>query len=522
MKRMVRTLTACLVLGVAASLAPAQSSAPPTPSAAPPALSPTTLQVESQIVLLDVSVTDASGKPVTDLRQDEFRITEQGLPQTIASFEPPSAHAMPAATSGRVIVDSTADLGRIGEAPITIFILDELNMSFPDRAYARTKLLQWLARQPPVLPQPTALLTINDTDLHLLRDFTQDRDALLSVLNKHSGDVVWRYDSNGRTGEQASQNMAETLGAIERVSQAMRGVPGRKNVLWVGDGFPPVNMSDVGRTTANEIATNLRHLSSVMLHARVTLSIAGPTLKGHQPVAIETQSDSDMMSSGGYDGLNISQGGIAFSGLAPPTGGRAYQNRNDLDGEIAESIAAGSSYYTLSYRPTNPSNNPKAYRRIRVTVTRPGLTVQTRNGYFEEPAQTATPAKIPITQLAFDLNGAAISPLIFTDLHLTAERDGRGNFTLHATARDLTWHDLPNGRRHADVVLLAACLSARGKLLSKNFATLGSNTEASLASIAISTAALPMHVAAPPGTARIRFVARDLTSGRVGTVDITP
>jgi VWFA-related protein len=520
MKRMGRTLTACLVLSITTSLAPAQSSAPPPPSAA--TLQPTTLQVESQIVLLDVTVTDANGKPVTDLRPEEFRVTEQGLPQTIASFEPPSAHAMPAAASDKVIVNSTADLGRIGEAPITIFILDELNMSFPDRAYARTKLLQWLARQPPVLPQPAALLAINDTDLHLLRDFTQDRDALISVLNKHSGDVVWRYDSNGRTGEQASQNMAATLGAIERVSQAMRGVPGRKNVLWVGDGFPPVNMSDTGRTTANEIAANLRHLSNVMLHARVTLSIAGPTLKGHQAVTIETQSDSDMMSSGGYDGLNISQGGIAFSGLAPPTGGRAYTNRNDLDGEIAESIAAGSSYYTLSYRPTNASNNPKAYRRIRVEVTRPGLTVQTRDGYFEEPAQTATPVNISTQQLAFDLNGAAISPLTYTDLHLTAERGSHGNFTLHATARDLTWHDLPDGRRHADVVLLAACLSARGKLLSKNFATLGSYTEASLASIGISTAALPMHVAAPPGTSRIRFVARDLASGRVGTADITP
>jgi hypothetical protein len=316
--------------------------------------------------------------------------------------------------------------------------------------------------------------------------------------------------------------MAATLGAIERVSPAMRGVPGRKNVLWVGDGFPPVNMSDIGRTSANEIAANLRHLSNDMLHARVALSIAGPTLKGHQPVTIETQSDSDMMSSGGYDGLNISQGGIAFSSLAPPTGGRAYQNRNDLDGEIAESIAAGSSYYTLSYRPSNPSNNPKAYRKIHVEVTRPGLTVQTRDGYFEEPSQTATPVNIPAPQLAFDLNGAATSPLTYTDLHLTAVRTGRADFTLHATARDLTWHDLPDGRRHADVVLLAACLSAKGKLLSKNFATLGSNTEASLASIGISTAALPMHLVAPPGTARIRFVVRDVTNGRVGTADLTP
>ena len=510
-----RIVAVFLVLGLGAYFSQAQS---PAGLRQPPA----TIQLDSQIVLLDVSVTDAAGKPVTDLRQDEFRITEQALPQTIASFEPPSAHTMPPAAAGKLLVNSTADLVGIGEAPITIFILDELNMSFPDRAYARAKLIEWLKRQPALMPQPTALLAINDTDLRLLRDFTQDRDALLTVLNKHSGDVVWRSDSNGRTGAQASQNMAATLGAIERVSQAMRGVPGRKNVLWVGDGFPPVNMSDIGRTSANEIAANLRHLSNDMLHARVALSIAGPTLKGHQPVTIETQSDSDMMSSGGYDGLNISQGGIAFSSLAPPTGGRAYQNRNDLDGEIAESIAAGSSYYTLSYRPSNPSNNPKAYRKIHVEVTRPGLTVQTRDGYFEEPSQTATPVNIPAPQLAFDLNGAATSPLTYTDLHLTAVRTGRADFTLHATARDLTWHDLPDGRRHADVVLLAACLSAKGKLLSKNFATLGSNTEASLASIGISTAALPMHLVAPPGTARIRFVVRDVTNGRVGTADLTP
>jgi len=72
------------------------------------------------------------------------------------------------------------------------------------------------------------------------------------------------------------------------------------------------------------------------------------------------------------------------------------------------------------------------------------------------------------------------------------------------------------------VILLAACLSAKGKLLSRTFATLGSSTDASLAGIGVSTAALPMHVAAPPGTTRIRFVLRDLSGGRVGTADVTP
>ena len=355
-----------------------------------------------------------------------------------------------------------------------------------------------------------------------MRDFTQDRDALLSVLNKHSGDVVWRYDSNGRTGEQASQNVADSSVPSSASPRPCAAFPAQ-NVLWVGDGFPPVNMSDVGRTTANEISTNLRHLSSVMLHARVTLSIAGPTLKGHQPVTIETQSDSDMMSSGGYDGLNISQGGIAFSGLAPPTGGRAYQNRNDLDGEIAD-VAAGSSYYTLSYRPTNPSkNDPKAYRRIRSRSPAPGLTVQTRDGYFAEPQQPVPPAKIHTQQLAFDLNGAAIRP---PRLHRPApySRAWQPRQLYPPTPPRATspGTDLPKRPPPRRFVLLAACLLPPRPAACPELrhAGLQHRSLARLHRHLVRRTAHARRRAA--GTARIRFVARDLTSGSVGTVASHP
>jgi VWFA-related protein len=517
-----RILTACLVLGLGASLSPAQSSAPPTQP-------PTTLQVESQIVLLDVSVTDANGKPVTDLRPEEFRITEKNVPQTIASFEPPSAHILPAADAGKVLVNSTADLGKIGQAPVTLIVIDELDMTFAARAYARTRLIEWLKCQPEALAQPTALLAINDKDLHLLRDYTQDREELLDVMNKHTGDVVWRMDPNS-TSASTQENMGAVLAAIDQLAQATRGIPGRKNLLWVGRGFPAVGISDVGVNSAGAVNAQLRYLSDLLMQARVTLSVIGPTLSaseanlfnstlaqgGTQTLADQTQTDTNMSA------FNNGDGALKFFALSVASGGHSHSARNDIDAEIARSVDEGATYYTLSYRPTNVSNDPKAYRKIRVMVTRPGLTVQTREGYFAQQEQPVLSAKQSTRQLAFDLNGAATSPLTYTDLHVTAERSGRADFILHATARDLTWHDLPDGRRHADVVLLAACLSARGKLLSKSFATLGSNTEASLASIGISTAALPMHVIAPPGTARIRFVVRDLSNGRVGTTDVAP
>jgi len=161
-------LALLLVFALGAHTLPAHAQAPATGQA------PATIQVQSQIVLLDVTVTDAQGKPVTDLRQDEFRITESKVPQTVVSFEPPSAHRMPAtAEAGNPIVNSTADLAKIGEAPVTLLVLDELNTGFFDRDFARTRTIAWLKRQPAVLPQPTALLAINDRNLHLLRDYTR-------------------------------------------------------------------------------------------------------------------------------------------------------------------------------------------------------------------------------------------------------------------------------------------------------------------------------------------------------------
>ena len=485
--------------------------------------SPGTIQVQSNLVVLDVSVTDAKGQPVTDLRKDEFRVFEQKAPQTISSFEPPAAHDLPAAAAGKLVVNSTADLPKIGQAPITLLLLDELNMTFEDRVYARTKLVEWLTRQPAILPQPTALTVITYKDFHVLRDYTQDRDALLAVLKKHVGEVDWRKDSTGRTGDQASEHMFATLGALEQIAQAMRGVPGRKNVIWVGDGFPSVNMGDVGRTSADEIAAALRRMSNVMLHARVTLSVIGSSIYFYKPVTIETQADEDMAANGNYDKVVLAAGDLQFGGLAAPTGGRAFTGRNDLDAEIGESVDAGASFYTLSYRPTDNSTDPKKYRHIRVEVTRPGLTVLTRDGYFPEPKTDPKDTARPETQqLAFDLFGAAFSTLAYTDMHVTAERAGPTDFTLHASAADMTWTELPDGRRHTDLVLLAVCLSPKNKMLSKTFETLGSNTSAPQSAINTVTTSLKMHVTPPPGTSRIRFVIRDMAAGRVGTADLTP
>jgi hypothetical protein len=67
--------------------------------------------------------------------------------------------------------------------------------------------------------------------------------------------------------------------------------------------------------------------------------------------------------------------------LAEQTGGRAFYNRNDLDTAVRESIVDGATYYTLGYYPTNKTLDGH-YRKIRVRVTRSGVSLRYRLGYY--------------------------------------------------------------------------------------------------------------------------------------------
>jgi hypothetical protein len=67
--------------------------------------------------------------------------------------------------------------------------------------------------------------------------------------------------------------------------------------------------------------------------------------------------------------------------MADRTGGKAFYNRNDIDGAIHRSIEDGSTYYTLAYYPSNKTWNGK-FRKIHVSVNRPGVKLRHRLGYY--------------------------------------------------------------------------------------------------------------------------------------------
>jgi hypothetical protein len=70
-----------------------------------------------------------------------------------------------------------------------------------------------------------------------------------------------------------------------------------------------------------------------------------------------------------------------LASLAQDTGGRTFYDTNDFGEAFQEVQSENSSYYLLGYSPTNARSDGR-FRRIRVEVTRPGVKVQARPGYF--------------------------------------------------------------------------------------------------------------------------------------------
>jgi len=191
------------------------------------------LQVNSQIVVLDVVVNNKKGEPVSSLTRDDFKVYENKVPQTILSFEPAIKPA--ANVAAPVAITSTAELDRQEpNAPVSIIVLDEVTTKFEDEAFARYSLKKYLNGQSDTLQQPTMLIAVNFRNIMVLRDYTTSRKEILDALDKHFAGYNWKAINGAWTAEQLNAAFASLIG----VARATAGHPGHKNMIWVGRGFP--------------------------------------------------------------------------------------------------------------------------------------------------------------------------------------------------------------------------------------------------------------------------------------------
>lgn len=397
------------------------------------------LKVKSRLVVVDVVARDAKGVPVTDLKQEDFTVLEDGKEQKlrIFSFQHPDdsvATAPPQApANGMNVVDNLPHF-QPGRA-LNVVLMDALNTSRLNQVSMRQAMIKFLETLP--ANEPIAVYLLSDR-IRLLQDFTTDPAVLKDVVRSFKGksSPLLTVSADGSpiapvlpgvaqslppqmagqikafqdqmTIDTTDQRVQLTLAALNSLSRTLSGYPGRKNLIWISETFPfDVMLTSVaGRSSLNsrnyspEIARtgNLLSDSQVAIYPldargltgsglfnvanngdQYGNSLAGATLRGGMSSQMDRESDDRMASHG------------TMNDLADRTGGRAFYNRNDLDGAVRDSITDGSTYYTLGYYPENKDWNG-GFRNIQVKLKRGGVKLRYRIGYFA--VDTATFAKL--------------------------------------------------------------------------------------------------------------------------------
>lgn len=482
-----------------------------------------TLQLNSRLVVLDVVVLDKKGRPVTNLDRSQFTVTQNKVSQEIRDFEPPSVHQMPAGSEASPIVHGTGDLGKIGNAPVNILVLDELNTRWENTTYARMQMERYLKSQPAVLAAPTMLVATDEARFTVLHDYTQTRDELLASVHAYTPRYPMQLMRNG-SGNTGIEMFEETLGALTQIAESSRGTPGRKNLLWVGTGYPSIDTTTLAFDDEDKLMALIRRVTDQMMASRVCLFLIDPA-----GVQTTVQDSGVADGDGGFTATLSSEvgpfeGKLDFASIASTTGGKIFANRNDVDTVIGEGIRDSNAYYTLTYVPPDAGVQDGKYRQIHVVLKDPSLRAVARSGYFAEsvpvdPIPASGSGEKPANTLQFDMVAAARTRLVYNGLKVRAERVGDG-FHLFIGVKDLRWETSTDSNLVTELSVMTVFFNEKGKEIQSTATEIKEKVGASVEVHGGAELEIKAPAEMPKGAARVRFVVRDAASGALGTADL--
>ncbi len=147
------------------------------------------LRLETELVQIDVVVIDQDGKPVGDLKREDFELLEDGKPQQITHFA--------IGTSKRPAAWITRERKRTADGTATetvaaetrserylIFAVDDLHLA-PENLLVAKRALQRFVDQQMISGDQIALVTTSGT-LGFFQQFTSDREVLRHAINRLS------------------------------------------------------------------------------------------------------------------------------------------------------------------------------------------------------------------------------------------------------------------------------------------------------------------------------------------------
>ena len=424
-------LAAALAAGPSAGQAEQQSSsqpapvvvAPPSPATAPPPAQQTPAQQAaahqssavlrslSDLVRIDVEVTDKSGKPMKGLTANQFTITDEGKPQAITSFSYSDIEAIETATADdtKPIVVSVDNDGpnspsadAISEAlrdrRLIVLFFDLTSMQTDDLIRAHDAADKFVKQQ--MTKADVVAVIVFSTRINVLANFTNDRTVLNKAIAQLTPDNsanlasplyaaaangeydVQEYTGAAYTPDETEFNVFNTdqkLAAVEGLADVLGGIPGRKALVEFTGGITQTGEENRTQLRAATDAANRADVSIYSIDSRGLLA-APPGGDTTTNAATGTSMFTGASVFHQTDQREDSRDTLAT--LSTDTGGRAFFDLGDLSDAFPAIQRDNSGYYLVGYNLGPEVKHDGRWRAIRVKVNVPGAHVRYRDGYY--------------------------------------------------------------------------------------------------------------------------------------------
>ena len=364
-----------------------------------------TFRVQSELVLVNVTVRDKNGNLVRNLKPSDFTILEDNKPQKVASFDVENMDAV--ATQD---LAQTKALPGLPSAPATptgasrngqdqfkdrrlIVLFFDLSAMEPDEIdHAVTAAEHYVDTQ--MMPADLVSIVSLGSSLLVNQDFTADHDLLKKQIQAFGSGSGQGYEE-GTTGstegtadtgqpftvDDTEYNIFNTdrrLEALRSVAEKLSHLQQKKSLIYFSSGMDRTGIENQAELRA---ATNAA--------VRSNMAIYTMDLRGLQAlVAGGEAQNASLRGTSAYSGqsmINALNSNFTTQEtlvtLASDTGGRAFLDSNDFSQVFKGVQQDTSTYYLLGYHSSNQARDGR-YRHIVVKVNVPGAKLDYRRGYY--------------------------------------------------------------------------------------------------------------------------------------------
>jgi len=304
-----------------------------------------TVTVNTNLVILNVGVADRKGQPVTDLSRGDFNVYEDGVKQSIVSFEPAAS-------------------------PFSlVLLLDMSGSTLNFRATLQQSALRFIDSLGP--EDRVEVVAFNDK-VSTLQHFTTDRKKIAFAIT---------YLAKGRGNTYLYKALDYSLHQLAKEGKR------RKAVVVLTDGLD-TEMSNLDRQTTSEAKTNEEAVATVKPDAaaalRSVLDAADRQGVTIYPLALPSADPKNLLPLTPQQAAIYSAARARMQSLADRTGGRLHEIRRleDMGRLYAEVAADMRTLYSSAYQSSNARTHDGKWRAINIEVTRADTIARSRPGYY--------------------------------------------------------------------------------------------------------------------------------------------